>query len=716
MSPIREVDDQAALTLDVSGDGVAWLVFDRPDSKVNLLTAGVMRRLDELVGEIEQRIADGDVKGVVLISSKPGTFIAGADVNEIAGITDEREGVAASREGQRVFRRIEDLPAPTVCAIDGVCLGGGTELALACGRRVASDRDSTRIGLPEVRLGILPGFGGTTRLPRLVGLTAALPIILTGQPVSASKAKRIGLVEEVMHPSLLRERARSIVLEGGRGPKRKRRLLSRLLDETAPGRALALSRAKAGVMKETRGHYPAPLLAIETIRRSIGAPLEDAFENEANALGELIVTRVSKNLIHVFHLMEGAKKSGPPDVDPHDVDRAAVLGAGVMGGGIAQLLAYNDVVVRLKDISQDAIAKGLQHARGVFDRAVKRGRMNQRDADRKMDLIAPALDYSGFGNTDLVVEAIVERMDVKKSVLSEVETHVNADAILASNTSSLSISEMQSALERPGNFCGMHFFNPVHRMPLVEVIRGADSSDVAIATVHGLARRLGKTPVIVNDGPGFLVNRVLSPYLNVAGYLLEEGASVESIDRALLEFGMPMGPLRLLDEVGLDIARHAADVMHAALGDRLAPSAALASLAGAELLGRKGGRGFYLYDGERERGVNPEIYARLAPAVPDERTEIPAETIRTRCVMAMINEAARILEDRIVANPGDVDLAMITGTGFPPFRGGLLRYADGLGLDDIAERLDEMARLVGPRFAPAALIRDYAAQGRGFYG
>ncbi|HUF68128.1 MAG TPA: 3-hydroxyacyl-CoA dehydrogenase NAD-binding domain-containing protein [Longimicrobiales bacterium] len=715
MIPVREVDDQAALTLETSGDGVAWLLFDRPDSKVNLLTSGVIRRLDEFLASIEEDVAAQRIRGVVVMSGKPGTFIAGADVNEIASIISEQDGYEAAREGQRVLGRIENLAVPTVAAIDGLCLGAGTELALACGRRIASDRDSTRIGLPEVRLGILPGFGGTTRLPRLVGLSAALPIILTGQPVSASKARRIGLVEEVMHPSLLRERARSIALEGGRGPKRARKLLSRLVDETSPGRALALSRARSGVMKETRGNYPAPLLAIETIRRSTGVPLDRAFEIEAHALGRLIVSEVSKNLIHVFRLMEGAKKTGLEGVQPRPVQRAAVLGAGVMGGGIAQLLAYNDVAVRLKDINRDAITSGLKHARGIFDRAVRKGRMSSRDADRKMDSIAPALDYSGFGNTDLVIEAIVERLDVKKSVLREVESVVGEDTILTSNTSSLSISGMQSALDRPANFCGMHFFNPVHRMPLVEVIRGEATADATIATVHALVRRLGKTPVIMNDGPGFLVNRVLSPYLNEAGYLLEEGASVEAIDNAMLDFGMPMGPLRLLDEVGLDIARHAADVMHEALGKRLRPSSALASLAGADLLGRKGGKGFYVYDDDGDRGVNPEIYARLAPAVPEERTEIPDETIRTRCVMAMVNEAARILEDGIVARPGDIDLAMITGTGFPPFRGGLLRYADSLGLDDIADRLDEMARLVGSRFATAPLIRQYATEGRGFY-
>jgi 3-hydroxyacyl-CoA dehydrogenase / enoyl-CoA hydratase / 3-hydroxybutyryl-CoA epimerase len=713
MNRDRATQDQAALTLEFSGDGVAWLVFDRPDSKVNLLTSGVMARLDTLLGEIEAQAAAG-LRGVIIRSGKSATFIAGADVSEIGAVRTEEEGYAASREGQRIFRRLEVLAIPTVVAIDGICLGGGTELALACDYRIASDRPETRIGLPEIRLGILPGFGGTTRLPRLIGLSGALPLILSGQPVRASKARRIGLVDEAVHPSLLLERAEAAVAAGARPIRRKKPLALRLIDDTSPGRAIAFSRARKQVLKETRGHYPAPLLALQTLRRSVRAPLERAFENEARALGKLIASDVCRNLIHVFTLMEGAKKAPPATTRPA-IERVAVLGAGVMGGGIAQLLAYRDVPVRLKDINAAAISKGLQHAAELFRKSVTRGRMTRREAQHHMDAIAPTLDFSGFGQVDLVIEAIVERMDVKKRALREVEDHVGSDCVIASNTSSLSITEMQEGLLRPANVCGMHFFNPVHRMPLVEVIRGAQTGPDAIAAVHALARRLDKTPVIVNDGPGFLVNRVLSPYLNEAGFLLEEGASIESIDKALLEFGMPMGPLRLLDEIGLDVARHAAAAMYAGLGERMRPSAALAALEGTSLLGRKGGRGFYTYDGEKTGGVNSEIYGYLAPAVPAERSEVAGEDIRTRSVVAMINEAARVIEDGIAESAGDVDLGMITGTGFPPFRGGLLRYADKVGMTTILEHLEKLAAVSGPRFEPASLIREYAGAGRGFY-
>jgi 3-hydroxyacyl-CoA dehydrogenase/enoyl-CoA hydratase/3-hydroxybutyryl-CoA epimerase len=467
-------------------------------------------------------------------------------------------------------------------------------------------------------------------------------------------------------------------------------------------------------MKETRGQYPAPLAALDVIGQSIAAPLERAFENEARALGKLIVTDVCRNLIRVFNMMESAKRSGPR-VTARRVDRVAVLGAGVMGGGIAHLLASKDEYVRLKDIRTEAIAHGLEHARGLFDRAARRGRIERRDIERYMNLIAPTLDYSGFANIDLVIEAVIERMDVKVSVLRETEARVPDDSILTTNTSSLSVTLMQEALDRPENFCGMHFFNPVHRMPLVEVVRGPKTSDVALATVVSLARHLEKTPVIVNDGPGFLVNRILGPYLNEAGWLLAEGGGVTAIDRVLHEWGMPMGPLRLLDEIGLDVARHAAATLHAAFGERMEPAPPLAALEQTELLGRKGGKGFYVYEDDREKDVNEGIYAALRDAVPPNRKAIPPDQVRDRTVLAMVNEAARVLEDGIASSPGDVDLAMITGTGFPPFRGGLLRWADTLGMPTVLARLDALAREHGPRFEAAALIRERATARLGFY-
>jgi 3-hydroxyacyl-CoA dehydrogenase/enoyl-CoA hydratase/3-hydroxybutyryl-CoA epimerase len=697
--------DRAALSLDVSGDGVAWLIFDRPDARLNILSSGVMAQLDALLGEIEAGARAGRIRAVVVRSGKDGSFIAGADVNEIADVTDPEAARAGAAAGQRLFLRLDRLPVPTVAAVDGICLGGGTELILACDVRIASDRPETRIGLPEVRLGIIPGWGGTTRLPRVVGLSDALGMILTGTNVSARRAQRIGLVAERMHPAILYQRAAELALElarGGRAVERpKKSLARRVLDSNPVGRRVVLRQARRQVLRETKGHYPAPLAALEVVRRAHGLPLEDALAVEAEAVARLVVDSVSRNLIHVFRLFEAAKKTGPAGVTPRTVQRVAVLGAGVMGGGIAQLLAHRNLDVRLKDIDTAALGLGLRHARELFERQVTRGRLERRDVERHMDAIAPTTDYSGFGTVDLVIEAVVERLDVKRQVLREAESRARPDCILTTNTSSLSVTALQRALDRPRNFAGMHFFNPVHRMPLVEVIRGEQTSDEAVATAVALARRLDKTPVVVRDGPGFLVNRILAPYLNEAGWLLAEGASIEQVDRTLRRFGMPMGPFRLLDEVGLDIARHAGAVMASAFGERLDPPPPIMALEKIRLTGRKGGRGFYIYQDGREERVNEDIYGQLAGALPQQRRTVDEQEILDRTLLVMVNEAARALDEGIVATPGDVDVGMIAGTGFPPFRGGLLRWADSLGMHTVRHRLGQLEDRHGARFAPA---------------
>jgi 3-hydroxyacyl-CoA dehydrogenase / enoyl-CoA hydratase / 3-hydroxybutyryl-CoA epimerase len=710
--------ERAALTLELDSDGVASFVFDDPDRKVNVLTGPIMERLDALLGEVEAGVRAGEIRALVIRSGKDGSFIAGADMDAIAELRDPVLAGAQAAKGQAVFQRLHELDIPTIVAIDGTCLGGGTELALASAVRIASDRPETKIGLPEIKLGIIPGFGGTTRLPRLIGLVAASDLILTGRNVDARRAQKLGLVHERMHAGVLVHRAKAIAREmaaGGRAPSRSRPgRIQRLAAATALGRRIILKQARKQVMKQTRGHYPAPLAALGVLRRSAGKPLDRALAIEAEAVGRLVATDVSKNLIHVFRLMEGAKKASPA-AEPRPVERVAVLGAGVMGGGIAQLLAHRGIAVRLKDINREALSTGLGHARSMFDKLVSRRKLRQREAEDRMAAISPALDYAGFTTVDLVIEAVVERMDVKQSVLREVEEAVPADAVLTSNTSSLSITTMQEALDRPDRFAGMHFFNPVHRMPLVEIIRGHHSSDEAVATVFALTLRLGKTPVIVSDGPGFLVNRILTPYLNEAGFLLQEGASIAEVDEALLDFGMPMGPFRLLDEVGLDIARHAGGTMHEAFGERFAPAPALTALAGSERLGRKNEKGFYTYEKGREKHPDPALYDELATVIGAERKAVGAGGIRDRCILPMINEAARILEDGIARSAGDVDLAMITGTGFPPFRGGLLRYADRLGVDVILDKLEALERAHGARFAPAALLRQKAEAGEGFY-
>ncbi len=715
-----EGSTRAALTLEIDGDGVACLTIDDPAARHNILSTSVMSRLDELLAEIEAGAERGSVRAVLIRSGKDRSFVAGADVHEIAGITDPAEGTAKARQGQRTFDRLARLRVPTIAAVNGICLGGGTEMILACDRRIAADWDETRIGLPEVRLGILPGFGGTSRLPRLIGLRSAADLILTGRRISARAATATGLVDERVAGEILDRRGRDLAAALARREIPRRPAPSRLTrlrlaaENSMPGRKAILLMAGRQVAKETGGHYPAPLVILETLDRVLDVPLPQALDIEAQAVGRLIATEVSKNLIHVFFLMESARKKAPA-APPRPVARVGVLGAGVMGGGIAQLLARDGIQVRLKDIRNEALSDGLRHARELFDRAVKRRRLSRREAGQAMERISPALDYSGFGSLDLVVEAVVERMDVKKNVLREVEGTSRIGCVITSNTSSLSITAMQQALDRPADFCGMHFFNPVHRMPLVEVVRGERSSDEALATVFALALRLGKTPVQVRDGPGFLVNRVLAPYLNEAGWLLADGASISQVDRTLKEFGMPMGPFRLLDEVGLDISRHAGETMYEAFGERMRPAPPLVALSDTDRLGRKNGRGFYLYENGKEKEADGSIYEELRPAVPDEQVLLDSAMIRDRTVLAMINEAARVLEEGLVDGPGDIDLGMITGTGFPPFRGGLLRYADSIGNATITQRLEALARGVGPRFEPAPLLRRLADEGRRFY-
>ena len=606
-----------------------------------------------------------------------------------------------------------------MAAIHGICLGGGTELSLACDGRVASDHPSTRIGLPEVQLGILPAWGGTTRLPRLVGLQAALDLILTGRPARASKAKRIGLVDQVLPHEQIDELAARHATEGARRGTSHRGgssggLVKRLLDGTGPGRALVLRMARRSVVKETGGHYPAPLRILEVMRKGLAGSVADNLSLEAAALGSLLTGAVSRNLQHIFHLRERARKGPWTDRgQSRPVSRIGVVGAGVMGGGIAQLAAFDQIPVRMKDIRHEAVLSGLSHARSLFDQAVKRRKLDRREADQRMGLVSGGLTYDGFLRTDLVVEAVVERMDVKKAVLAELEGEVGRDTVVTSNTSSLSIDEMAEAMARPQQFAGMHFFNPVHKMPLVEVVRGKETSADTVETVAAFSAALGKVPVVTGDGPGFLVNRILGPYLNEAGHMLDEGYDGKAVDEVWKAWGMPMGPYRLIDEVGIDVMHHAGSSLHEALGDRLRPSPALVALADSGRLGKKAGSGFYEYEKGRSTGWDGSVYEAMG--LSPSRTSPDVDMVCDRLSMTMINEAARVLESGIVASAADVDLGMIMGTGFPPFRGGLLRYADSLGSDGVLAAMEELARTYGPRFTPCDTVRRLGTEGQSFY-
>jgi len=716
-------ESTSGLAFDIDRDHVGWLTFDRPDSSANVLTPALMKELDALLSQLESRIANGQILALVVHSAKEGAFIAGADVQAIADLSTAAEARAASAEGQRVFRRIERLRVPTIAAIDGACMGGGTELVLHCDYRVASDRSATAIGLPEVKLGILPGFGGTVKLPALVGMQNALGIILSGKPVRPSRALRLGLVDRVLSTARFTTEVRQFVgdVVGGRVEKSAPSLGfgERLLERTGPGRRIMFGAARKKISAEAGPFYPAPYRAIEVLAGAVGMKADDAYALEAAALGELAVTPESRNLVRLFQLSQGARKALPEDVANRGrrVGRMGVIGAGVMGAAIAELAAAHDLPVVLKDIDRDALDAGLRHAGDLLRKAAAARLFSQEEASLKFALLSGSLDYADLADADLVVEAVVERMAVKQQVLREAED-ATSGAVLATNTSSLSVDGIADSARDPASVLGIHFFNPVHKMPLVEVVAGPRTGPEALATGFGLVTALGKTPILVADKPGFLVNRLLAPYLNEAGFLLDEGYGVGAIDEALVSFGMPMGPLRLLDEIGFDVARHASREMANAFGDRMRPSGVLDRMMEDARLGRKNGLGFYRYKDGREVGPDPSVDgmfsggARLAavPALSDS----PDDVIRRRCLYAMVNEASHALDESVVESPDAVDLAMVLGTGFPPFRGGILRWADAEGIQTIADALSQYSEALGNRFAPAPLLARMAEQNRTF--
>jgi len=711
----------AALSWEIDERAVAHVVFDRPGERVNLLSSGVLRALAALLDDFRART---DLAGVVFRSAKPGAFIAGADVEEIAAVPDTYSAAEGARFGQAVLHRIATLGVPSVCAINGACMGGGTELALACTFRLAADDRDVRIGLPETQIGIIPGFGGTQRLPHRVGLAQALDLILTGRSVDARRARRIGLIDGVVPREYLVREAVALVArardEGVAAIERELRgrpaLVRGWIERFEPARRLVLKQAGKKVARKVRPEdYPAPFRALEAVDAAFRLPMTQGLDLEARIVGELVPTRTTKHLIWLFK-NNGALRRGDAGLAAagRPVARVGVVGAGTMGGGIAQLVADRDLPVRLRDLRYDAILDALRTAHEVWDRRRQRGRMTAREVDAKMGWIAPTLDRTGMSRVDVAIEAVVEDVEVKRAVLAELEDRLADHAVFASNTSSIPIGEIAARARRPERVVGMHFFNPVHRMPLVEVIAGPRSSPEAVATVRDLAIRLGKTPIVVRDTPGFLVNRILVFYLGEALRLLEEGVRVEVIDPAMERFGLPMGPFALMDQIGLDVAVHVAGVLRQAFGERASGSTkVLDNLIGSGRLGVKNGRGFYRYRGGRRTAPDRETY-NLAGVGPSR--DLPPETVQERLVLAMLNEATLCLEEQVVRSPAEIDMAMVLGTGFPPFRGGLLHHADDIGIAVVVDRLSRLADAHGERFRPAPLLRRMVREERRFFG
>jgi 3-hydroxyacyl-CoA dehydrogenase/enoyl-CoA hydratase/3-hydroxybutyryl-CoA epimerase len=676
----REIDD----------DGVCVLTFDRPASGANIFDAATLQELKAHLDFIEKESA---LKGVIVISAKKSIFIAGADLQTLlrqAQTGQMRDFIA---EGQRIFNRFASLKIPTVAAIHGACAGGGYEITLACGWRVASDAPATKIGLPETTLGLVPAWGGATRLPRLIGPEKAGEVILKGKLYPASEALKLGLVDEVVPPDQLLSAAKQALQK--QAPAKER----------ASARAGALGSANATVQAPPSGN-PAPARAAEIINKSFNSSIEESMQRELDAIVDLGETESTRNLIRNFFLADKYKKgSGKAPVEKFV--HAAVIGAGVMGSGIAQWLSSRGLTIILRDVNTDILNRGLANIEKVYAEAVKRGLMTDEQAKEGRARIMASANPGPMRDVQIVIEAASEKLEVKKAIFHDIDTKIDGTDILATNTSALAISTLAAETKHPARVIGLHFFNPVSRMKLIEVVIGKQTSEETKERALAFARQIGKTPIVVQDSPGFLVNRVLFPYLLDAAELFENGVDAKRIDDALGEWGMPMGPLRLIDEIGVDITIDIAVTLEQAFGERDATPVILQKMREANLLGRKSGAGFYKYEG-RQQSPNEAIQSwRKTSNVP----ELTGEDLALRLVYLMVNEAARCLEEKVVASPEDADYGMILGTGFAPLRGGPLRFADHFGI----AKMVEAGERHGGKFKPCDLLRQHAEKGTKFY-
>lgn len=703
-------------------DGVAWLVLDDPAKRVNTLSSRMFDWFSGALERIEGECAAGTIRGVVIASVKPGTFVAGADIEELQGLDDESEILALLAGGHALMGRLAALRCPTVAAIDGACLGGGLELALACDYRVATETERTRLGLPEVQLGLIPGLGGTQRLPRTIGVPDALDLILTGRRIDAKRARRLGLVHATCHPADLRVAALRLLEAGkprGDGMMAAKRLplakrVAGIAARLPVADRLIYGKARDGVLAKTRGHYPAPLVAIEVVRDGMKLPLDRALAVESGAFARLVASDVAKSLMGIFFMKNDVEaRAAQLAKRGRAVGTIGVLGAGLMGAGIAQTLSAKGRQVVLKDRDEAALARGLAAASKVFAKRVERRRMTEVEKRTAMARIHPTTSDRPFREVDFVIEAVFEDVDVKHGVIREMEAACPSELIFASNTSTIPIARLAEGAARPESVVGMHFFSPVEKMPLLEVIRQPKTSEEALATTVAIGVEMGKTVIVVDDGPGFFTSRVLGPFLNEAAWLLVQGAPIERIDRAMRAWGWPVGPLELLDEVGLDIAHHAGQVVAPFLGERAAPPPVFARMLDDGRKGRKAGKGFYDYSGKEKRPKRPDraVYDLLGWS----EAHVPEEEIVERCWLQMLNETARCIEDGVIENPVDVDVGVIFGLGFPPFRGGILKEADRVGLRYVVERLERYAKTYGERLAPAELLKSMAAAGGTFH-
>jgi 3-hydroxyacyl-CoA dehydrogenase / enoyl-CoA hydratase / 3-hydroxybutyryl-CoA epimerase len=718
-----------SIRIDRDRDGSAALILDVPGKSVNVFTRQVFADLDAALQCLQN---EKDIPVLIVRSGKPSGFVAGADLNEFLAIKNEAEAEATSALGQRVFGQFAALPMPTIAAIGGPCLGGGLELALACDYRLVFDKANTQLGLPEVELGLLPGWGGTQRLPRAIGLERALHMILSGKRLGARDALRWGLADALAttETELRDQFARLVGHALQQGKVRRDRLplrtwRQRFLEATGFGRRLLFRGAERLLRQRVPEDMPAPAEALAAIRTGIQEGMDAGLQYERSAAGRLALTPACRNLIGLFFQREQSRKL-PEELRhaaPPEIKRIGVVGAGAMGAGIAQLAAVRGFEVVVQEINEEALGAGLFRIKTLFDKAVERRVLSEAEAAKRFTMLRGTVDWKGFDQVDLVIEAAVEKLDAKRAVFRELEARTRPGTVLATNTSSLLVASLQEGLRQPERVAGLHFFNPVHKMPLVEVARAPASSDMALSTLAAWSIALGKTPVVVRDSPGFVVNRILMPYLVEAVLLIGEGMKVDEIDGTMKRFGMPMGPLELLDQIGLDVAAHVAASMQPAMAGRFPSLEAFERLRANEWLGQKSGKGFYLYRGKKLkvnalaqnllRSVHDPSLPRLDPALP------PATRLREareRVVLLMVNEAALALAEGLAADAAHIDLAMVFGTGWAPHRGGPLHYADTRGIADVVRSLSELAARYGKRFEPCADLRTRVESSKMFVG
>ncbi|QCG48013.1 fatty acid oxidation complex subunit alpha FadJ [Aeromonas schubertii] len=707
--------EQNSFTLEIRKDGIGLLTMDVPGETMNTLKAAFVDEVRAVLTRIRE---NKDLIGLVIRSGKKDSFIAGADIGMLAACQSAADAEKLARDGQTLFAEIEALPIPVIAAIHGPCLGGGLELALACHGRVATDHGKTVLGLPEVQLGLLPGSGGTQRLPRLIGVAKALDLILTGKQVRGKQAKKLGLIDDLVPPSILLEAAIKLVKQGKPRHELKRDLQGKLLETNKLGRKVLFDQARKGVMSKTRGNYPAPERILEVIRIGVEEGMQAGLAAEARHFGELVMTLESAALRSIFFATTEMKKEvSYQGAEPRKVGHVGVLGGGLMGGGIAYVTATKaGRPVRIKDVSQSGIGNALRYSYDLLAKKLKRRHILRSELEKQMSMLSGTLDYSGFHRVDLVIEAVFEDLGLKQKMVADVEREAQGHAIFASNTSSLPIGQIAAQAARPELVVGLHYFSPVDKMPLAEIIPHAGTSPETVATTLAFARAQGKTPIVVKDEAGFYVNRILAPYMNEAARILLEGEPIEVLDSALLDAGFPVGPITLLDEVGIDVGAKISPILEKELGgERFQAPAAFDKLLQADRKGRKNGKGFYLYGKAAKKGkkqVDESVYDLLGlkPVA-----KLPKAEIAERCMLMMLNEAAIALDAGVIASPRDGDIGAIFGIGFPPFLGGPFRYMDRVGIDHLVGRLEHYQKRYGDRFAPSARLQAMAAEGLRFY-